>query len=148
MYSCTFIGHKDCFDDIKPVLYETIEYLILKENVSCFYVGTHGNFDKYVYETLSLLRKKYEIKVFVVLAYLNNNKHCFYNVNDTIYPCVLEKVPLRYAINKRNMYMIEQSQFMLCYVNHTFSNSYRFLVKAVNKNLKVLNIGKYKIEFI
>lgn len=149
MYSCTFIGHRDCSADIKSALYDIINNLIIKENVSTFYVGTHGNFDKYVYEVLCMLEKKYEIKVFAVLAYLNNGKkQNFYDINHTIYPCVLENVPLRFAINKRNMYMIEQSQYMVCYINNTFSNSYRFVSKAINKNLKVFNIGKYEIEFI
>lgn len=81
----------------------------------------------------------------MVLAYLENNNR-YYDMNDTIFPSVLDNVPLRYAINKRNIYMIEQSEYMVCYLNHTFTNTYKYVKKAISKKLKIYNIRECSIE--
>ncbi len=147
MNSCTFIGHRNCSLEIYNQLYQTIEKLVVEEDVSTFYVGTHGNFDKFVYQVLVELEKKYTIKVFVVLAYLNGKKeNIYYDMNKTIFPDILERTPLRYAINKRNEFMIKNSQYMICCVDNTFSNSYEYVKLALKNKLVVINIGTYKVN--
>ncbi len=147
MNSCTFIGHRNCSSQICNQLWQTIEKLVIEESVSVFYVGTHGNFDKFAYQVLVELEKKYEIKVFVVLAYLNGKKeNIYYDTNKTIFPDVLEKTSFRYAINKRNEFMIKNSQYMICYVDNTFSNSYDYVKLALKNKLKIINIGTYKVN--
>ncbi len=145
MYACTFIGHHDCPTEIKPHLYSLIEQLIINENVSVFYVGTHGEFDRIVYDVLCEIEKKHNnITICVVLAYLKKGiESPYYDLQKTIYPESLDFVPPRYAINKRNMYMIKQSRFLICYINDSFSNSYRFFCKAKKENLRIINIGTY-----
>ncbi len=143
MASCTFIGHKDCSDKIKIKLKEMIEELIVNEGVNNFYVGTHGKFDYYAYESLCDLELKYDIKINVVLAYLNSREKFYDNIK-TIFPYGLENTPKRYTIIKRNNYMIKKSQYMICYVNNSFSNAYKFLEIAEKNNLKIINIGEYK----
>ncbi|MBR4949822.1 MAG: hypothetical protein IKZ25_03495 [Clostridia bacterium] len=145
MYSCTFIGHYDCSEDIRESIYNAIENLILYEKVQTFYVGTNGRFDYFVYNELCKLEKIYNIKIFVVLSYLNNKNKPYYDEKKTLFPSVLETTPPRFAINKRNIYMIEKSQYMICYMNHTFSNTYTFVKKAKRKNLKIFNLGRYDI---
>lgn len=41
-------------------------------------MGTHGRFDRFAYEVLCELEGKYKIDVFVVPAYLNQNKKYVY----------------------------------------------------------------------
>ncbi len=149
MFSCTFIGHSECGSDIVDKLYKTIKDLIVNKNVHTFYVGTHGSFDYHVYKVLCELEKTYDIKVHVVLAYLNKrSEHTYYSEEKTIFPSVLERTPLRYAINKRNIYMISKSQFLICFLNQTFTNTYTFVEKAIKNDLTVINIGKYDLGVI
>lgn len=144
--ACTFIGHKDCCENIYDDLYIAIEKLIVEDDVLTFYVGTHGSFDKLVYRVLIQLEKKYKIKVIVVLAYMNIRKeNIYYDIKKTIFPDVLETTPLRFAINKRNDFMIKNSQYMICYVNNTFSNSYKYIITALKKNLKIINLGNQNL---
>lgn len=145
MHNCTFIGHSNCSQEIERILLDTIEDLIVKENVKTFYVGTHGKFDRYVYSTLCELKKTYKIKIFVVLSYINSVPDYCKNA-ETIFPEVLEKTPFKYAINKRNMYMIEQSHYMVCYLENTFSNTYEIVKKAYRKKLKIINIGHINLN--
>jgi len=145
--ACTFIGHKDCCENIYDDLYITIEKLIIQDDVLTFYVGTHGSFDRLVYRVLTELEKKYKIKVIVVLAYINTRKeNIYYDIRKTVFPDALEKTPLRFAINKRNEFMINNSQYMICYVNNSFSHSYKYVKFALRKKLKIINLGNNKVE--
>ncbi len=78
MPSCTFIGHKDCSDNVSDLLYAEIDNLIIKEKARKFYVGTHGNFDRLVYNVLCKLEAVYDIEIVVVVAYLNQKKETVY----------------------------------------------------------------------
>lgn len=147
MNACTFIGHRECPESIKPILYKELENLIINNNVRDFYVGTHGDFDRIVYETLCELEKAYSIKVSVVLAYLYSlNKQTYYDANKTIYPDILAKTPFKFAIIKRNDFMIHQSQYIICYVNHANSNASKFVKKAIKRKLKIINLGSFNLE--
>ena len=70
MFSCTLIGHSSCEEHIKEKIYKTAEQLILENNVTTFYIGTHGAFDRYAYYVFFDLEKLYDIKINVVLGYL------------------------------------------------------------------------------
>ena len=146
MAACTFIGHKDFTFKYYSKLCEAIENLILSERVNEFYVGTNGAFDRSAYRALCDLEKKYKIRINVITAYLNQKDLSVYKQNEIIFPEILEKTPYRYAINKRNFYMIEKSQYMICYMNHTFSNTYNFVNRAAKRKLKIINIGEYDIS--
>lgn len=141
MTACTFIGHTDFAKTDSSSIYKAIKTLIEKEDVTTFYVGTHGNFDRMVYRCLCQLENRYNIKTIVVLSHLNRTNQ-YYDMSKTIFPDVLTKTPPRFAITKRNQYMISQSQYMICGVNNTLSNSYRFAKEAQKRGLKVINIGE------
>lgn len=48
MPTCTFFGHRDCPDTIKPRLREVLVDLIENHNMDMFYVGNQGHFDAIV----------------------------------------------------------------------------------------------------
>ena len=59
MSACTFFGHRNCREEVKAKLKRVLEELIVKKGVNQFYVGTHGNFDFYVYQVLCELEKSF-----------------------------------------------------------------------------------------
>ncbi len=143
MYSCTFIGHSDCDKSIKEKLIFEIENLIINQKVYTFYVGTQGGFDRLVYECLCELEEKYDIKVAVVLAYLNREDDLtYYDTKKTLFPDCLTKTPPRFAISKRNDYMFKNSDYLICYLDNQFSNTYELILKAVKRNKKIINLGR------
>ena len=145
MYACTFIGHSDCDKSVKEKLIFEIENLIINHNVNIFYVGTQGGFDRLVYECLCELEEKYEIKVVVVLAYLNREDDLtYYDTKKTIFPDCLTKTPPRFAISKRNDYMFKNSDYLICYLDNQFSNTYELVLKAIKRNKKIINLGRLK----
>ncbi len=142
--SCCFIGHKDCTGAIRTNLLKTIESLIKEKNVTKFYVGTQGSFDRLVYDVLCDLESIYKIEINVVLAYLNDNcEEKYYDITKSVYPDELTKIPLRFAIRKRNSYMIDKSDYVICYMNDTFSNTFTNVKEAVKKKKQIINLGEY-----
>ena len=144
--SCCFLGHSIIYQEIKPELRKTIEHLILQKGVTHFYVGTQGGFDKLVYQVLCELEEKHPIQVVVVLAYLNRHQETpYYDLNKTIFPDVLTKTPLRFAISNRNAYMINISEYLVTYINTPFSRAYTNIEQAINKKKHIINLGTYNI---
>lgn len=137
MSACTFFGHRDCYGLDERILLNVIEELICR-GVDTFYVGNQGYFDKIVYRCLKQLRERYpHIRVSIVLAYLPTENAEF--LVDSMYP-EIEGYP-RFAIQRRNRWMIEHAGCCLCYVNRTWGGAYRFAAQAKRRGLAVINLG-------
>lgn len=59
MLCCTFFGHKDCPEYVRPVLLAVLEDLIVTHKVDVFYVGHQGSFDACVRGVLRQLEDQY-----------------------------------------------------------------------------------------
>ena len=136
MAICTFFGHSECYRLSAGVLRNAIEQLI-HQGTDTFYVGNQGEYDAMVYRCLKSLRAQYpHIYISVVLAYLPTEK---VECEDTIYP-EIEGHP-KFAIERRNKWMIGQSDVCLCYINHTWGGAYKFVRMAKHRGLTVMNLG-------
>lgn len=58
---CTFFGHRDTPESIKPLLREVLLDLIENQEVKQFYVGNQGNFDAMVRSLLAELERSHGI---------------------------------------------------------------------------------------
>lgn len=139
MSVCTFFGHRECYGLNIAALRGAITDLI-KQGVDTFYVGNQGYFDAAVYRCLKELRKVYlHIRICVVLAYLPTEKREDEDMRDTMYP-EIEGYP-KFAIQRRNRWMIDRADYCLCYINHTWGGAYQFAVMAKDRGLTVINLG-------
>ena len=137
--TCTFFGHKDTPSDIRDKLKETIIMLIQEKGVTDFYVGNHGNFDKMVLSVLKELSKIYPpIRYSVVLAYLTQHSEDDYS--NTVYPEGIEAVPKRFAIDYRNKWMVQQSDFVVAYVHRSIGGAAKFTEMAKRRGKEIINI--------
>lgn len=133
MSACTFFGHKECPNKILDKIYNEIENLIIKHNVTTFYVGNQGNFDILAYNALTSIKDKYpNINIYIVLAYIPNHNN--ENLSNSIIPEGIELIHPRYAISKRNTWMIEHSEYVIYYITHNFDGASKFVEKARKKN--------------
>ena len=67
MKSCFFIGHRETDERLLPVLQSTIRRLIDEEDVTEFYVGGYGGFDRIAGVAVKQLKAKYpEIRLLQV----------------------------------------------------------------------------------
>lgn len=138
---CTFFGHKNTPKEIEPTLRSTLIDLIENKNVTVFYVGDNGNFDTMVRHQLEDLSPIYPITYCVVLAYLPTEKNKYENLTNTIYPEGLETIPKRFAISRRNKWMIQQSDVVVTYVTHNFGGAAQFKEMAIKHRKKVFELA-------
>lgn len=139
---CTFFGHSDSYGLDEKILLNAIEDLI-QSGVDTFYVGHQGHFDGMVLSCLEKLKITYsQICISVVLSYLPTGKpeYDFYR-GYSMYPEGLEEVHPRFAIEKRNKWMIEHADHCLCYITHTWGGAFKFAKQAKRKGLSVINLG-------
>ncbi len=142
--TCTFFGHRYVPKEIEPTLRSTLIDLIENLGVDLFYVGNHGEFDAMVRRMMRELSAKYPITYRVVLAYMPGKKDVFDAVDysDTVLPEGIETVPKRFAINYRNRWMIEQSDFVVTYVVHDAgSGAAQFKKQAERKGKSVIELS-------
>ncbi|MBE6563184.1 MAG: DUF1273 domain-containing protein [Ruminococcaceae bacterium] len=139
MVTCTFFGHRNCTVSLSNEISNAIVRLITEHSVSNFLVGNNGNFDIIVADQLLKLKKEFpHIECAIVLAYMpghdtNKKNHPL----PTLYPENLETVPPRFAIIKRNEWMVRQSEYVVTYVRHSSGGASRFseLSKKLGKTV-------------
>ncbi len=141
--TCSFFGHRFVSKDIEPVLRSTLIDLIKNYNVNIFYVGNNGEFDIMVKKVLKEFSKEYKISYTIVFAYLPTKKETFIydDYENSIYPDGIEAVPKRFAIEYRNKWMINHSDYVVTYViNDIGSGAAKFKKIAERQKKTVINL--------
>ena len=82
----------------------------------------------------------------MVLAYLPSQRKGYDDYGCSIYPEGLESVPPRFAIEKRNKWMVARADRCLCFINYPLGGAFRFARPAKKKGLAVINLGKLDVE--
>ena len=128
---CTFFGHKDTSSHITNELEMTVRELI-KSGVREFFVGNNGNFDFYVQKILSKLAEEEDISFAVVLSYIDE---CAIGTSQeyTLFPEGQEDALPRFAIVKRNQWIINKADVAVVYVKNHFSNANKWAELAKKK---------------
>ena len=143
MPACTFFGHRDCLDAIKPKLRQVLIDLIENHNVDMFYVGNQGRFDAIVRSELRDLQREYsQINYAVVLAYMPGKQTEYDDHSDTMLPEGIESVHPRYAISWRNSWMLKQSDYVVTYITHTYGGAAQYAGKANRQKKCVINLDR------
>ena len=143
---CTFFGHRECYGLDEKALRDVMEELIA-DGVDTFYVGHQGNFDSMVFGCLTKLKEAYpQLSYSVVLAYLPTQKQEYDSfVGHSLYLEGLETVHPRFAIEKRNRWMLDHADYCICYVNHSYGGAYKFARMANRRGLTVINLGSAEL---
>ncbi|MBQ8238872.1 MAG: DUF1273 family protein [Oscillospiraceae bacterium] len=148
MKSCFFIGHREADERLFPRLEETVERLIIEEDVRHFYVGNYGGFDRIAAKCVKTLKQRYpDITLMMVLPYHPAERplEAPDGFDGTYYPEGLENVPKRYAIVRANQILVDTSDWLVSYVRHGASNSRKILDYALRREsvhrIRVLNIA-------
>lgn len=134
----TFCGHSQLEEPekIKVWLKKIIEDLI-KQGAKTFYLGGYGQFDVMAASVLYKMKKQHcNIEIILVLAY-PDKKYDASIYDSSIYP-PLENIPRRYAILKRNEYMIDISDIVISYVKYNYGGAYTTLKYARRKNKQII----------
>ena len=138
----TFCGHKELDDPgaIRRWLEETVERLIL-EGADRFLLGGYGAFDMLAASVVFQAKQKHPaVRSILVLPYLDRKADASL-YDSTLYP-PLETVPLRFAIVRRNEYMVSRSDVVIAYVLYSWGGAAATLRYAEKQQKRIIRYQK------
>ena len=146
MPCCVFFGHKDADSSISSRVKEAIIKLIREQDVDEFFVGNNGKFDYIVYSALKEIKAEFpDITYSVVLAYLPGEKQeyeNYYTDEESFLPDGIEIGSVRFAIDRKNKWMVEQADYVITHVTHSWGGAAKFKELAEKKGKTVINIER------
>ncbi len=145
---CSMFGHHDAPADLLTPLTTMLVHLTKEEHVDRFLIGNQGSFDllaRYVLNEI-VIPGRPRVKYSVVLAYLPSVRPLEYpyRPEETIYPEGLEKVPLRFAISRRNRWMVNQSDLVLVYCRYSTGGTASIAEYAEKKGKPVWYLNSFR----
>lgn len=135
----TFCGHSEVAnpDAVRSWLMATVERLI-RQGARTFYLGGYGAFDRMAASVVWELKRPYpQIESVLVLPYLDREMDTS-GYDTTVYP-PLEAVPRRFAISKRNEWMVDAVDNVVAYVTHDWGGAAKTLDYARRKKKNIFN---------
>ena len=113
--NCTFFGHRDAPFSIKNEIKNAV-FKAIDKGATAFYVGNNGNFDLLCQQVLSeILEIRDDFNYYIVASHIYE-KALFGKQEQVIFPEELEGVIKRFAICKRNEYMLKRASFVISYI--------------------------------
>ncbi len=144
---CTFIGNSNItpseiiISKAKAIVIDLIE----KHKVTIFYCGGYSTFNSIMAHYINTLKNKYKnIKSFYITPYID--EYTLSNIDKDLYDEIifpeLESTPYRYRITKRNMWIINNVDYLIAFIQHSFGGAYKTWEYAKSKK----HITKYLLQ--
>lgn len=143
--TCTFFGHKDTnLQKILNPLRKALIDLIENHGVDNFYIGNQGHFDYAALLVLEELKELYpHINYAVALAYVPKEKSDHENLDysKAFVPDGVENGPLKFAIDRRNRWLIKNSDYVVTYVRSIIGGAAKYKKIAEKKGKTIINLS-------
>ena len=151
-YEVAFIGHRDfcSYRALDERFYSLIKELIRTKPFVEFYIGRNGEFDIYAATVVKRVQK--------AMGTENNELVCVlpYSVKDIGYyedyydrvmiPECVGRIHPKAAITKRNQWMVEQADLLICYVRREKGGAYTALKYAQKLQKPIINLAEKECE--
>ena len=140
---CAFFGHREIPQDIEPMLRAQVIRAITEFGVTRFIIGGYGEFDHLAARVVASLREAYPaIRSTLIYAYPPQYPYTPRLYTGTYYPKELTPLPDKWHIPRRNIWMADQCDIAIAYVNHADSRIYQPLDHICGKK-PIVNLGCY-----
>lgn len=156
-----FIGNKEVQDSqavlkkIFSILEELFgnEYCDVLSVYPVFYCGGYGQFSQIASDAIDLFRKRYPerkskklfITPYLSPSYLKTNEYMKEFYDEIVYP-PLENVPHKFAISRRNQWMIDNCDTLFAYMENPCGNTRKCVEYAFRKYKDVVFFDSGKWE--
>ena len=139
-----FCGHKNVYQT--ELVSQQVKQIILglvKEGANTFLLGGYGSFDSIAAVAVRDLKKEYPgLRSVLVLPYLNRDYDTSL-YDESVYPPI-EGVPKRFAISRRNEWMVDKADVIIAYVDHDWGGAAATLRYAERKKKRIINVAQGK----
>ena len=134
-----FCGHRQLEERLIPILRD----LICKHKFIEIYIGRDGEFDTYAATLVKRVQRDFDdyhaIELNLVLPYPKKDMEDFEKYYDRV------DIPIsahpKLAITKRNEWMAEQADLVLCYIERESGGAYKAFQYAQKMGKKVINFA-------
>ena len=138
MMTVTFCGHSQVEDEVavRAWLDEVIRQLC-QQGIRKFLLGGYGSFDALAAAAVHQAKARFpDISSLLVLPYLDM-KPDLTLFDGSLYP-PLENVPKRFAIARRNQWMVDAADIVVAYILHTWGGAAKTYGYAVRKKKRII----------
>ena len=145
----SFAGHSTLPHDvrIKKLIKEKLQNIIVRNEAVICYLGGYGDFDNLCAQVCRELKEEFpHIELVYVAPYLTISEqfkikemHQHGLCDSPIYPPI-ESTPPKFAVLKRNEWMMEQADIVIAYVSHSYGGAYKSPQAARRKGKAIVNI--------
>lgn len=149
----TFCGHSNYLKSIEDEkrLLNLLE-MVVQGNQVDFYLGGYGGFDSFALKCAKKYKQCHKNANLVFITpylgkWLNNRKDVLEkNYDEIVYP-EIENIPQKFAIIKRNEWMIDQADYIFVYVRTHYGGAYKSLLYAHKHKKPYVNLyqGEYEL---
>ena len=146
-YRVALFGHRE-FDGHRVLdnkLFSILKDLIRIKPFVEIYIGRNGEFDVYAASVVRRVRKdtgKSNSEFICVLPYDNKDAEFYEAYYDKVLiPECLEKIHPKSAITKRNRWIVERADLVICYVEREKGGAYAALKYAKSLGKKTINLA-------
>ena len=147
-YRVAFFGHRSFTDFglLDDKLYTLLKDLIRTRSYVELYVGREGEFDIYASTVIKRVQNglgKSNNEFICVLPYSKKDMEYYEEYYDRVMiPEVIGKAHPKGAITKRNRWMVDQADLIICYVEREEGGAYSALKYAKRLNKLIINLAK------
>jgi len=141
----TFCGHREVHDrEVVMKWLMTVCSELIADGAKQFFLGGYGAFDMLCADVLRQLKKEHSyIQLCLILPYPDTKKNTT-GYDELIYP-PLESVPRRYAINRRNEWMVKSADVVVAYVMRDWGGAATMLLRAQRLNKQIVCYENHRL---
>lgn len=144
--NCIFFGHREVGLELEFKLRAAI-FLAVKCGARHFYVGNNGGFDFLVERVLrDVVCENDELEYSIVLSRIDEQA-IGGEQEATVFCEGMERALPRFAVSKRNDWLLKNADMLIAYVSHRFSNCEKLLSRARKRGIRILNLADKDLSF-
>lgn len=139
---CSFFGHKRIYNEMIKEKIRAEAIRLINCGCNTFYVGNNGIFDLYVQQVMSKLSEEYGISFSIIISSVNEKALSSSAQVFTVFPEGFEAFLPRFAIPKRNEWMMRHSDYIVCYMEKRISRLDGLIEKARRRGIPMTNLAE------
>ncbi len=152
IYKMTLLGHKsiEAYREIEQRLYAVLCERIRAMPYVEIYLGSNGEFDLLAASVVKTVQKalgKETCGMTLVLPYTNKDIAYYEQYYDSVLiPACMASIHPKGAITKRNQWMVEECDLLVCYVERESGGAYTALQYARKMGKEIINLAQGMCE--
>ena len=146
IYRVSFIGHREIYrhNILEQKVEQIARDLLSKKEYVEFYVGRNGDFDILVASGIKRAQKAvghHNSSLILLQPYPTKDDKYYEDFYDEVWYPIDSKTHPKGAITKRNRWMIEQADLVICYIEREEGGAYTALKYAWKLEKAIINLA-------